>query len=152
MCIFIHCGITVANILHMCVTVDSPVLPQLLTCKWSMQTGCFHQSGNLLSLQIASKVWKKEHETWDKLHKCLFFFYHAGTWLTAKCGNKSTRSKSAKPEISNTRVRWSTTACTGTPLPRPLDPLPLAEPRPRVKRPRPRPCVRIPLLAACVKK
>lgn len=63
MCIFIRCGIKVVDILHMWVRVDSPVLPQLLTCKWPLQTGCFHESGNLLSLQIASKVWKKEHVT-----------------------------------------------------------------------------------------
>lgn len=84
-----------------------------------------------------------------KLHKH-FFLNHTKTWLTAKCGNKSTRSESAKPEISKARGRWSTTAWTGTPLPRPLDPLPLTVPRPREKRPRPRPGARIPLLAACV--
>lgn len=80
-----------------------------------------------------------------------FFLNQAGTWLTAKCGSKSTRSESTKPEIANARGRWSTTAWTGAHLPRPLDPLPLAVPRPRVKRPRPRPGARIPLLAACVK-
>lgn len=71
-------------------------------------------------------------------------------WLTAKWGSKSTRSLSAKPEISRARGRWSTTAWRGTPLPRPLVPLPLAlrAPRPRGWTPRPRPVARTPLLAA----
>lgn len=35
---------------------DSPVPPLLLSCRWWLQSGCFHQSGNLQSLQIASKL------------------------------------------------------------------------------------------------
>lgn len=74
--------------------------------------------------------------------------------LTAKCGSKSTQSVPPKPEISSALGRWSTTACTGKPLPRPLEPLPraLRAPRPRVWTPRPRPGERIPLLAAWANK
>lgn len=70
--------------------------------------------------------------------------------LTAKCGSKSMRSVSLKPEIFSALGRWSTTACSGTPLPRPLEPLPraLTAPRPRGWTPRPRPGDSSPRLAA----
>lgn len=70
--------------------------------------------------------------------------------LTAKCGSKSMRSVSLKPEIFSALGRWSTTACSGTPLPRPLEPLPraLTAPRPRGWTPRPRPGDSNPRLAA----
>ncbi len=73
--------------------------------------------------------------------------------LTAKCGSRSTRSASVKPLISKARGRWSTTACIGTPLPRPRipRPRPLRAPRPLPWAPLPRPGVRCPLLAAWMK-
>jgi len=74
-------------------------------------------------------------------------------WLTAKCGSRSTWSASVNPTMSTALGRWSTTACSDTPLPRPLQPLPraLRAPRPRAWTPRPLPDDRIPLLAAWVK-
>lgn len=42
---------------------DSPAQPLLLSCRWWLQTSCFHQSGNLRFLQIASTLW-----TWNIGH------------------------------------------------------------------------------------
>lgn len=92
---------------------------------------------------------------WTGLQSTGHLLHYSGkSRLTAKCGSRSTRSSSVKAEISRALGRWSTTAWSGTPLPRPRAPLPraLGAPRPRADPPRPRPGVSSPLLAAWTKK
>lgn len=124
---------------HNCVLTEQQAI-STSTPSTAKQTVTFNESSDLPTDSV-------KRSTWFGCHTVV-------VWLTAKCGSKSTRSFSVNPEISSARGRWSTTACGGAPLPRPLEPRPLAlrAPRPRAWTPLPRPGARIPLLAACVPK
>lgn len=143
----------------LCWCLDFELFP-LLFCMTTLQVPSFKVRSEFLSSQhLSSQLPLTQSSLYYHVKKGPIVdinsnFQWVSVRLTAKCGSKSTQSVPPKPEISSALGRWSTTACTGTPLPRPLEPLPraLRAPRPRVWTPRPRPGERIPLLAAWANK